>query len=232
MAAIDPPLARVVPVRSKKTVFLIAGGVGAFLLLVVILVAVVMHGKSDGEKGGATTTFAPVANDDDLYAAGGNKLAHAPVASVAISIAAAPAASAAPAGLHPTQSRARPSNPVASSPTAVTQGGKQDTFIDDGSGVGELEPLSPDDIHTAYVNNEVPLKGCYERALKTDPNLNVHKLTVRITISAAGIVTDLQMANSGSDLGACVSKVLRGWRFRKSTGEFTTEFDIVFAKRG
>jgi predicted Zn finger-like uncharacterized protein len=106
---------------------------------------------------------------------------------------------------------------------------KVDSF---GAGEGDSAPLSPDDVRATYAANEVGLKRCYERALKADPETTVSKMVVTITITAAGTVSDIQVPPDGGELAACVATSLRNWRFRKSTGEFTTEFTVFFAKRG
>ena len=108
---------------------------------------------------------------------------------------------------------------------------KVDSF---GGGVDdELGPLTPDDVRSTYGANEVGLKRCYERSLKSDPAAStVSKMVVKITITPAGTVSDITVPDKGSDLGACVAGSIKNWRFRKSTGEFTTEFTVFFAKRG
>ena len=75
------------------------------------------------------------------------------------------------------------------------------------------------------------MKRCYERALKSDPTTSIPKMVVKITIGAHGNVSDITVPDK-SDLSSCVSASIRSWRFRRSNGEFTTEFTVFFAKRG
>jgi hypothetical protein len=107
-------------------------------------------------------------------------------------------------------------------------GGKVDTFGNEGLRVG---PLTPDDVRTTYLANEVMLKRCYERSLKADMSAPVSKMDVKITVDAGGSVTRINVPQE-SGLAACVATAIRNWRFRRSTDGLTTEFTVVFAKRG
>jgi hypothetical protein len=107
---------------------------------------------------------------------------------------------------------------------------KVDSFGDgvpDGTG-----PLTPDDVRDAYATYEVGLKRCYERSLKNESQAPVNKMVVKITITASGNVSEISVPDRDSELGSCVANSIRAWRFRRSTGEFTTEFTVFFAKRG
>jgi predicted Zn finger-like uncharacterized protein len=125
-----------------------------------------------------------------------------------------------------------PAAPAAPRAEAARSGpasaGKVDTFADEGPRAG---PLTPDDVRETYLANEVMLKRCYERALKQESNLPVSKMDVKITIDATGSVSRIALPQE-TGLGTCVATAIRNWRFRKSTGDFTTEFTVVFAKRG
>lgn len=93
-------------------------------------------------------------------------------------------------------------------------------------------PLTPDDVRRTYAANEVGLKRCYERSLKSDPAGNVSKMVVKITIQPGGGISDIAVPDRSSDLGNCVTNSIRAWHFRRSPSEFTTEFTVYFAKRG
>jgi hypothetical protein len=108
--------------------------------------------------------------------------------------------------------------------------GKADSF--DPDALGPTDPLTPDDVRNAYAANEVGLKRCYERSLKVDPTSNVSKMVVKITITAQGTVSDISVPDKASELAGCLAASIRSWRFRRSAGEFTTEFTVFFAKRG
>jgi predicted Zn finger-like uncharacterized protein len=118
----------------------------------------------------------------------------------------------------------RPSPPRMTSPR-----GKTDSF--DGEGAAPGGPLTPDDVRDTYAANEVGLKRCYERSLKADPTSNVNKMVVKITITPAGNVSEIDVPDRQTELGSCVANSIKGWQFRRSTGEFTTEFTVFFAKR-
>jgi len=113
-------------------------------------------------------------------------------------------------------------------PVPGKSSGKVDTFDDEG---GPSEALTPDDVRNTYAANEVGLKRCYERSLKSDPTTNITKMIVKITISPHGNISEISVPDK-TDLGNCVSNSIRSWRFRRSNGEFTTEFTVFFAKRG
>jgi hypothetical protein len=107
-------------------------------------------------------------------------------------------------------------------------GGKVDTFGNEGPRVG---PLTPDDVRETYLANEVMLKRCYERSLKADMSASVSKMDVKITVDSGGSVTRINVPQE-SGLATCVSSAIRNWRFRRSSDGLTTEFTVVFAKRG
>ncbi len=106
---------------------------------------------------------------------------------------------------------------------------KTDTF--DGSDE-DSGPVTPDDVRAMYGANEVGLKRCYERALKSDPSSSVTKMVVKITIKPDGRVTDISVPNRGTELAECVAGNIKNWRFRRSSDELTTEFTVYFARRG
>jgi hypothetical protein len=117
--------------------------------------------------------------------------------------------------------------PARIGPATPRPNGKVDTFDDE---AGPADPLTPDDVRNTYAANEVGLKRCYERSLKADPNTSVTKMVVKITISPHGGITDIAVPDK-TDLASCVTNSIKTWRFRRSNGEFTTEFTVFFAKR-
>src|SRR5262249_34036207 len=107
---------------------------------------------------------------------------------------------------------ARPPGPI----------GKTDTFDDAG---GPPHALTHADARNAYAPKEGGLKAGYDRPLKADPTSTVTKMVVKITISSRGSISEISVPEK-SDLGACVANSIRNWRFRRSNGDFRTEFTV------
>lgn len=76
------------------------------------------------------------------------------------------------------------------------------------------------------------IKGCYENALKRNPNLR-GKITVRFTILETGGLADLEAAvNSmnSAEVAACIMGTMRSWRTPfKPSGPVTVEYPFVFS---
>jgi TonB family protein len=74
------------------------------------------------------------------------------------------------------------------------------------------------------------VRACYERALKRNPRLG-GKLTLRLTISPAGTVTDVVVDDQtlgDPELGDCLRGLLLRWRFAPPAGPVEISFPFVF----
>ena len=74
------------------------------------------------------------------------------------------------------------------------------------------------------------IKGCYERALRRDPNLK-GKLVIRFTISGSGRVTTARAVENGltPDVGNCVVSAFKRFRFpQPDGGSLTMESPFMF----
>jgi len=222
--------ASVAPVRrrSRTVLWIMAGTVTAGLAAVFLIIAATSGARESdsNEPRRSGSKFA-----DNYYKGQEGRTATPPPEPAPAPVPAPVVEAAKPKPVAP-----RP-KPVASptSTTAVTPPapppptGKVDTFAEETSGSGSL---SVDDIRNAYRANEVVIKRCYERALKQDPGLGVTKMIVTLTVAPSGIVDRVSVPQGSSALGACVTQAIRSWRFRKTAGEFTAEFPILFAKPG
>lgn len=76
------------------------------------------------------------------------------------------------------------------------------------------------------------IKGCYENALKRNPNLR-GKITIRFTILETGGLADIESATNtmnAADVAACIMGTMRSWRTPfKPSGPVTVEYPFVFS---
>jgi outer membrane biosynthesis protein TonB len=76
------------------------------------------------------------------------------------------------------------------------------------------------------------IKGCYENALKRNPNLR-GKITIRFTILETGGLADIESATNtmnSADVAACIMGTMRSWRTPfKPSGPVTVEYPFVFS---
>ncbi len=96
--------------------------------------------------------------------------------------------------------------------------------------VGGDGALNPGEV-TRAVNRRIgAIKGCYERALRRDPNLE-GKITVRFTISGSGrVITARTVMNElNPNVGNCIVTAFKRFRFPSpDNGSVTVEYPFVF----
>jgi predicted Zn finger-like uncharacterized protein len=98
--------------------------------------------------------------------------------------------------------------------------------VDLGGGAGELDP---DALIEVYRANKIGVTLCYNGALKRDPLLRVSKAEVTIRVGTTGTVSMVSIPSlSGTELGNCLQKRIKAWRFPKSSNGMETRFPIVF----
>jgi predicted Zn finger-like uncharacterized protein len=234
-----------VPPRAGRRLGLpvIAVGVTAIGILVVVVLLAGRNGEREADRGKASAPGSVLVTDfytkdNPLFTSARKKAAEPPPAEAAAPDSAAqppkPAAVAVAPRPRATTSDGRAPqvrlDPASRPPTpTITSREKVDSFGDPEPQEG---PLTPDDVRDTYAANEVGLKRCYERSLKNDIATPVTKMVVKITVTPNGNVSEITVPDRGTELGSCVANSIRAWRFRRSTGEFTTEFTVFFAKRG
>jgi predicted Zn finger-like uncharacterized protein len=114
-------------------------------------------------------------------------------------------------------------NPRESAPAV---GGSSSDEVDLSGGSGELDP---DDLISVYHDNKIGVTLCYNSALKKDPLLKVQKVEVTIRVGTTGTVSLVSIpALSGTDLGNCLQKRIKAWRFPKNSSGLETRFPIIF----
>jgi hypothetical protein len=99
----------------------------------------------------------------------------------------------------------------------------------------EVADGTADDSAVAAIAREIrarmsAVRGCYERALRRNPQLG-GKLTLRIAISPAGTVTAVDVddeTGGDSELGTCLRALLLRWRFAAPGGALEISFPFVF----
>ena len=116
-------------------------------------------------------------------------------------------------------------NPREGSGSLGTAGGGSDE-VDLGGGGGDLDP---DDLIEVYRNNKIGVTLCYNSALKKDPLLKVAKAVVTIRVGTTGSVSMVSIPSlSGTELGNCLQKRIKAWRFPKNSSGLDTQFPIIF----
>ena len=116
-------------------------------------------------------------------------------------------------------------NPREGSGSVGTVGGGGDE-VDLGGGGGDLDP---DDLIEVYRNNKIGVTLCYNSALKKDPLLKVAKAVVTIRVGTTGSVSMVSIPSlSGTELGNCLQKRIKAWRFPKNSSGLDTQFPIIF----
>lgn len=99
----------------------------------------------------------------------------------------------------------------------------------DGTGM-----LSPQDV-AKVVNRRIgAIKGCYERALRRNPNLE-GKVTIRFTVSGSGKVTTARATVNelSPDVGSCIVGAFKRFRFPPPEGGTATfEYPFLFTPAG
>ncbi len=94
-------------------------------------------------------------------------------------------------------------------------------------GTGELNPQEV----AKVVNRRIgAIKGCYERALRRDPNLE-GKITVRFTIAGSGKVSSARTTTNelSPDVGNCIISAFKRFRFpQPDGGSLTVEYPFMF----
>lgn len=90
--------------------------------------------------------------------------------------------------------------------------------------------LNPQEVNKVIGRRMGAIKGCYERALRRDPNLK-GKLVIRFTISGSGRVTTARAVENGltPDVGDCVVSAFKRFRFpQPDGGSLTMESPFMF----
>ena len=99
----------------------------------------------------------------------------------------------------------------------------------------EVNNGTADDSAMAAIAREIrgrmsAVRGCYERALRRNPQLG-GKLTLRIAISPAGTVTAVDVDDEtvgDAELGTCLRVLLLRWRFAPPGSALEISFPFVF----
>jgi len=128
------------------------------------------------------------------------------------------------AAKHGTTRRIIKRNPRESAPAVGASTGSDEVDLSGGGGA-----LDPDDLIEVYKNNKIGVSLCYNSALKRDPLLKVQKAEVTIRVGTTGTVSMVSIPSlSGTDLGTCLQKRIKAWRFPKNSSGLETRFPIIF----
>ena len=73
------------------------------------------------------------------------------------------------------------------------------------------------------------VKLCYDRATRRGSGLVPRKIDITVSLADRGRVRRVK-ASAGGTLGACVRRMVRGWRFSSSLKAQKVRFSFVFAR--
>ncbi|HLU65503.1 MAG TPA: GYF domain-containing protein [Kofleriaceae bacterium] len=119
-------------------------------------------------------------------------------------------------------------NTSSSTATATTPSSPGAGFdeVDLGGGARDLDP---NDLISVYQQNRIGVTLCYNSALKKDPYLSVKKAEVSINVATSGKVNTVSIPSlRGTELGSCLERRIKAWRFPKSTSGLASRFPIIF----
>lgn len=95
--------------------------------------------------------------------------------------------------------------------------------------------LDPNIVAKEVRSRLAAIKGCYERALKRNPNLS-GKIQVHWTITPAGTVTGIDIENDSlgdPEVASCIKSLVSRWRFpAPAGGAVEVSFPFVFQSAG
>ncbi|MCU0661409.1 MAG: AgmX/PglI C-terminal domain-containing protein [Myxococcota bacterium] len=106
---------------------------------------------------------------------------------------------------------------------------RRDPTAVDGTGV-----LNPQEVAKVVARRIGAIKGCYERALRRNPNLE-GKITVRFTVAGSGKVTSANATQNelGGEVGDCIISAFKAFRFPPPEGGSATfEYPFMFTPAG
>jgi predicted Zn finger-like uncharacterized protein len=125
------------------------------------------------------------------------------------------------------QSAPRSTTSATPAPTRAPTGPGFDEV--DLSGSDAPRELDPDDVFDVLNANRIGVQMCYNSALKRDPLLKVRRADVAIRVGPSGAVSSVSIPSlSGTQLGLCLEKRIRAWKFPRATEAFNSRFPIVF----
>jgi TonB family protein len=93
--------------------------------------------------------------------------------------------------------------------------------VSGGEGTGTIDR---DAVTSVFSRRKGAIKSCYERALKSNPNVK-GKVTIKFTIGPAGRITDISVAantTGDGEIGDCIIEKVRGWKFDPPSGGSVT----------
>lgn len=94
------------------------------------------------------------------------------------------------------------------------------------------DATSVTDIQRVVDQHAGAIMSCYQKQLKRQPDLE-GKLTAQIRVNASGQVHGVRLQHNtvGAEVGGCVQRKIRGWKFPvRSKGSFTIHQTFVFAR--
>ncbi|HUS62956.1 MAG TPA: AgmX/PglI C-terminal domain-containing protein, partial [Kofleriaceae bacterium] len=89
--------------------------------------------------------------------------------------------------------------------------------------------FDPDQFFEVYKKNTLGVNLCYNSALKRDPLLSVTNAQVFLTVKTDGTVSSVSIpALTGTELGGCLTKRIKSWRFPKSSDGGSGVLKVIF----
>lgn len=101
----------------------------------------------------------------------------------------------------------------------------------DDSGDGALPKLQPQDVSAALYRPEVQaaLKKCYESARKEDPQRNIGRIDLDLTVNPSGQVASIVLSeHAGTRFGDCLTQSIQTWAFSPSAEGVSARVPLIF----
>jgi predicted Zn finger-like uncharacterized protein len=111
-----------------------------------------------------------------------------------------------------------------STPTRDPGIGLEETDLSGGGGA-----FDPELFIEVYRKNQLGVNLCYTSALKRDPFLSVTNAQVFLTVKTDGTISSVSIpALTGTELGGCLTKRIKAWRFPRSSDGGSGVLKVLF----
>jgi hypothetical protein len=103
------------------------------------------------------------------------------------------------------------------------------TNAPDPTPVAPVSQVTDTALQAVVQNGEGNLQLCYQNALRRNPALGHARVSVDVSISAGGNVTQVDLPpDTDPNLGGCMSQLIRNWSFPANPKDYQFSFPVVF----
>ncbi|MCA9524840.1 MAG: AgmX/PglI C-terminal domain-containing protein, partial [Myxococcales bacterium] len=130
---------------------------------------------------------------------------------------------------------AAPKTEAATGALAALDRGRVEAPVEKVEAPAEVEEL-PDTLEQRTISgviktNKRGVEGCYQRQLKRDPTMRQASIKLRFNIERTGQTSNVVLDEKykGTELAACLERLVRRWRFPAFKGEaIPVEYPVLF----